>query len=81
MISLLDSILSGLIGILPMSPFQSTLWEEITNFEFLPYLNWFVPFDICLHITKLWVPCIGAYYAYSVTKKVVFDYIINKLFS
>lgn len=77
MLDILQSLLSKIYQVLPDSPFQS-LWSDI-NFDFLPWLNWFIPFDLCFKITEIWVTAIAAYYLFSIIKKVVFDLIIGKL--
>ena len=52
---------------------------ELFELDFLPYLNWFVPFDNFLKIMELWLPCITAYYVYSYVKGIIDKLIISKL--
>lgn len=78
MIEIITSLLTAVIGILPDSPFQ-TLYEFKTEFDFLPYLNWFVPFDNALSVTRVWVTAIFAYYLYDTVSEVVNNLIISKL--
>ena len=80
MTKLLSVLLLALINILPNSPFQTTVDGEIYKLEFLPYLNWFIPFDNCLKITRAWLLCIIAYYIFTMTKKTMFNFFLNKIF-
>lgn len=77
MIDLLKSFFSKIYSMLPDSPFQ--LFFDTVDFDFVHWLNWFIPFDICFKITEVWVTAIAAYYLFSIVKKVVFDLIIGKL--
>lgn len=79
MIKLLSTLLLAILNILPDSPFQTTLDGEIYKLDFLPYLNWFVPFDNALKITQLWLIGIIAYYLYDVVIYVVKRLIIEKI--
>jgi hypothetical protein len=79
MVGLLSTLLLGVINILPDSPFQTTLNGEIYSLDFLPYLNWFIPFDNALKITELWVVAIVAYYLYDIVKKIINDFVVGYL--
>ena len=79
MIKLLQVLLMAVINLLPNSPFQTTLNGEIYKLDFLPYLNWFVPFDNCLKITQIWIVAVSAYYLYDIVSGVVNKLIIDKL--
>lgn len=78
MIELLSSMLSAVINLLPDSPFQ-TLFALQSEFDFLPYLNWFVPFDNALSITRVWIAAVFAYYVYDTVSAVINKLIIDKL--
>lgn len=78
MIEILTSLLTAVVGILPDSPFQ-TLYEFKNQFDFLPYLNWFVPFDNALSITRVWVSAIFAYYLYDTVSDFINRVIMDKL--
>lgn len=80
MIFLLSTIINAITNILPTDPLQEYLKSNVTKLSILPYLNWIVPFDICLTITRIWVPCIVAYFIYRIVKDIIFDFIINKIF-
>lgn len=62
---ILDKFLSGLLSILPLSPFTEAI-NSIASLPFLGYLNWFLPVGTFLKIGALWLTAIGVYYAYSV---------------
>lgn len=79
MIKLLSALLLAILNILPTSPFQTTLDGELYKLNFLPYLNWFVPFDNALKITQLWLVGILAYYLYDVVIYIVKRLIIEKI--
>lgn len=77
MLDVLRSFFEKIYSLLPDSPFQ-TLFAD-ADLDFLHWLNWFIPFDICFKVTELWVAAIAGYYLFAVIKKVVFDLIIGKL--
>jgi hypothetical protein len=79
MLSLLTSLLLGVVNLLPDSPFQTTLDGEIYKLDFLAYLNWFIPFDNALKLIRLWLVAILAYYIYDSVKDVVKDFIVDKI--
>lgn len=81
MIFLLSTIFKAIINILPTDPLQAYIGTNVSKFSFLPYLNWVIPFDIFLDITKMWVTCVVLYYVYSTVKKIIFDFILAKLFN
>lgn len=79
MLSLIRVILLDIINWLPQSPFQSTYDGVIYKLDFLPYLNWFIPFDNALMILQLWLPCIITYYLYDGVSKFLKEHIISKI--
>lgn len=79
MIKLLTILILAIYNILPNSPFQTTVDGEIYKLDFLPYLNWFIPFDNCLKITSAWLLCIVTYYAFTFIKPFLIDKFINKI--
>lgn len=78
MIELLSNMLAAVVNLLPDSPF-STLEEFQAQIDFLPYLNWFVPFDNALTVTRIWITAIFAYYVYDTVSGVIKSLIIDKL--
>lgn len=79
MIALLSALFMAVINLLPSSPFQTNVDGILYKLDFLPYLNWFVPFDNCLKIIQIWLPCIVAYYLYDVIIGIVNRLILDKL--
>lgn len=78
MILILKTVITAVLHLLPDSPFQ-TMFDFIDEFDFLPYLNWFVPFDNALKITYAWASCILAYYMYDTISATIKRFIMDKL--
>ncbi len=81
MVELIKAFFLSIYAKLPDSPFQTALAGEEYKLDFLPYLNFFVPFDTCLDITKAWLACILGYFAFMAVYKVVWNVIIGKIFA
>lgn len=81
MISLVKLIIIAIFEILPNSPFRTMFDELMIEFDFLPFLNWFLPFDICANMMLTWLDCILVYYLFVLVKKVVWDLIMCNLIS
>lgn len=81
MLKLISVLLIALYAILPTSPIQAAFSEMQMDGQFLGWLNWFIPFDLASKITVTWLLCIVAYYAFTTVKKVVMNYIVDKLLS
>lgn len=77
MVKIIQSFLEKIYAILPDSPFQA--FFDSLDLDFVHWLNWFIPFDVCFKMTEVWVAAIAAYYLFSIVKKIVFDLIIGKL--
>lgn len=60
-----NGALGFIFAFLPSSPFQSVI-SSIEQWEWLHWLNWFVPVGTFITIGKLWITAIIAHYAYSV---------------
>lgn len=78
-LAFLSLIITALYAILPTSPIQKAISELDMDVNTLAYINWFIPFDNARDITLIWLNCILAYYAFTLVKKIVMDYIIGKL--
>lgn len=63
MIEAVVKLLTGLISILPASPFTSLL-KTIDGLSALNFLNWFVPFDIFIVLMESWLTCMAIWYVY-----------------
>lgn len=70
MINLLKSIVLAVYNLLPNSPFRQMDFDGSTA-EFLAFLNWFIPFDICGIMINTWLACIVVYYGYTIVKKII----------
>lgn len=62
MIQILKVIILKIFSILPDSPF-SDFFDQM-NTDFLAYLNWFLPVDICSEIMLTWLVCIVGLFLY-----------------
>lgn len=69
----------AIFSLLPDSPFQTMCDSVIFDKDFLPFLNWYIPFDICATMTLSWLTCVLAYYAFVITKKIIYDFVLNKI--
>lgn len=81
MINILKIIFIAIFELLPTSPFQVMFDQLMIDFDFLPYLNWFLPFDTCSIMMLAWLDCILVYYAFVLVKKIVVDFILEKIIS
>lgn len=66
--SCIGSIAIKLFSFLPVSPIYD-LMQQIKRFDFLGWLNWFLPFSFCLTCLNAWLICVGVYYAFPYLKK------------
>lgn len=67
--SLLQSSLQWVVDMLPNSPFQ--VLDNTVIKPYLPYVNWFIPFDFMLSTMETWLAAVAAYYLYSVILRIV----------
>lgn len=63
-IKALGSILSLIFSILPPSPFNVINNSIIA--EYLPYINYFIPFNEVVVILQTWLFAVGVYYLYQI---------------
>lgn len=63
-LNLVNQALKWVVALLPNSPFK--LIDNSPIKEFLPYINWFIPFDFIIATLTAWLTAIGVYYIYSV---------------
>ncbi len=69
-----DALTDALVGfavkvveLFPASPF--TVLDELANsevYEWLQFLNWFVPVGTFVSILESWLVCVAAYYVYQI---------------
>ncbi len=69
----------AIFSLLPDSPFQVMIDSVIFDKDFLPFLNWYVPFDICANMTLAWLDCIFFYYLFVMVKKIIYDFVLDKV--
>ena len=81
MLNLLKTIVTAIFSLLPDSPFQDMVDNVMVDMDFLPFLNWYVPFDICADMTLAWLACILSYYLFVMVKKIVYDFVLQKVIS
>lgn len=81
MFKIIEVIVIEIFNLLPDSPFRTMIDGVVYEVDFLPTLNWFLPFDICSQLTLAWLECILAYYLFAMVKKIVMDYLIGQIFS
>ena len=63
-IKALGSILSLIFSILPPSPFSAINNSIIA--EYLPYINYYIPFNEVIVILQTWLVAVGVYYLYQI---------------
>lgn len=57
------AIVNVLVAILPTSPFESVMYY-FSKFEYLPYINYFIPVDAILAFMELWITAVALWYVY-----------------
>ena len=63
----LVSFAVGVVNLFPESPF--VILDEMSNsvvYEWLQYLNWFIPVNTFVGIFEAWLVCVGLYYVYQI---------------
>lgn len=70
-------IITALLSLLPSSPFIG-MAATIPDFDFLPYLNYFIPFDNAFVMMTTWLVCCALYYIYKYSKQII-DFIKSML--
>lgn len=59
-------LLNTIVSLLPHSPVSDYLNSSNVLYEYMPYVNYFVPVGTILDITAAFLLCLGSYYIYSV---------------
>lgn len=62
-IAFIKKILVQMLSFLPTSPFVSVT-NALDKSEYLGYINWLIPFDVCLGIGQAWLTAIAIFYIY-----------------
>lgn len=63
----LVSFAVSVVELFPESPF--VILDELSNtvvYEWLQYLNWFIPINSFVGIFEAWLVCVGLYYVYQI---------------
>lgn len=79
MVNLLKLLILAIYEILPTSPFPAMFDNALADADFLSYLNWFLPFDICANMMLAWLDCLMVYYIFVFIKKILLDFTISKI--
>ncbi len=70
---IIEVVIIAIYSILPDDPFVPILESiEVSGMEYLSFMNWFLPFDICADMMLAWLSCILAYYAFVLVKKLAY---------
>lgn len=75
------SIFAKVYNLLPDCPFGEFLKDNPISSEWLHYINWFIPFDLCFKITESWVIAIAVFYLFTIVKKIALDYLVGSVSS
>lgn len=61
----LNSIASAVFSFLPDSPFTPFI-VSVSEWEWLGWLNWFLPVGTFIKIGSVWLSAVGIYYVYQI---------------
>lgn len=64
------AVVNVLVAILPTSPFESVM-HYFSEFEYLPYINYFIPVEAILAVMELWLGAVGFWYVYCFFAKII----------
>lgn len=82
----LNTLFSGFLDLLPPSPFIAYFEQLKVIEQWLGYLNWVIPFDICTDILNVWLSCCLAYILFNFargtlsSKNEILNRVLNFLF-
>lgn len=65
LINVLMKLVTQLVNILPLSPFQPFIQQFKGNIPFVGYLNWLIPVKSMMVIAGAWLAAIALFYIYS----------------
>lgn len=68
--SILLSVVEVLVKILPTSPFTAYM-HYFSESQYLKYINYFVPIDVCVAIMETWLVCVALWYAYGFVRDIM----------
>lgn len=61
----IDTLIQGIINLLPKSPFREFI-DTFVITDGLQWLNWFIPVSEILTILTIWLTAVALFYLYSV---------------
>lgn len=61
---LVDTFLSAVLSVLPLSPFRE-FFDTVEALPYLPQINWFIPIGAMGRIFRLWLVAVGLYQVYN----------------
>lgn len=62
---LITKMFNLILNLLPHSPFTKII-DNIEDLPYLEYINWFIPFDLMIDVTLIWLGAVGLYYLYMI---------------
>lgn len=68
--SVLSIVVDFFCAILPTSPFNEYM-HYFSEFEYLQYINYFLPIDTFVAIMETWLVCVALWYAYGFLKDII----------
>lgn len=71
-IGFLDKLADVLVWILPTSPFRSCI-DYFSNFEYLPYINYFLPIDAFVAILETYLTAVVLWYVCQFVNGIISD--------
>lgn len=78
---IIEVVIIAIYNKLPNDPFVPILDSiSVSGAEYLSFMNWFLPFDICSTMMLAWLDCILVYYAFVLIKKLAY-FTIKNVFS
>lgn len=61
-------VILNLLSLLPMSPFMHLI-EDLSGFEWLGYMNYFIPFGAMANVMNVWLVALTGFYVYQYVTK------------
>lgn len=62
---LINKLFSMILNLLPHSPFMQII-DNLEEIPYLNYINWFIPFDLMVDVTLIWLGAVALYYLYMI---------------
>ncbi len=68
--NVLELLVELCCAILPTSPFR-TFVAYFEKFEYLPYINYFLPIDMFCAVMQAWLTCVALWYVWQFVMEIV----------